>query len=521
MTANWSPPDTNGVEVNWRPDLFGKPTLYHLIGAGLLIPNPSEEAGVYSTSAYDAQGRLVLEDPQTRELYIEGAPIGDEGLRERVPYDPVAELGITALDQAGFLQKDQASAAALPGIIEKNNEMDLADYSPLVMSAIMGGAGLWQAAGSLAGSGATFMDTLSQVPTAFGNKISDLGTSLSDLLSGGTAGIPDTGGIPLGNEFGDWGDLALPGSDSAVRGVGTTAPGTFSDGDIDMTGFMGNDPLEMPTPDADRLNDLSGGIRTMTPGILDNPMTTIPGLTDGAGGILNLANSMPGNFVQELTKPSSWGTAKAAAGGALTLSSLLKTLGVDTGEYGGAVDALGRAIPGLIGAYASNDQADAIRGLGDKEDARIREFMTYGAPSRERYEASFAPGFDIAKDPALTGAMDTTMDTLLRRLSATGGNPWGSPGGLAEANKYVMGNVALPYLQNYRNQNASTGGYGAFNTTAAGGGDSTKLSLSGINADAGMWGGVGDAAASVFTPKTSLEQLLKQLKGYNLGISLA
>jgi hypothetical protein len=173
-------------------------------------------------------------------------------------------------------------------------------------------------------------------------------------------------------------------------------------------------------------------------------------------------------------------------------------------------DALGRAIPGLVGAFAANQQGDAISELGAKEDARVREFMKYGAPSRDRYEASFAPGFDVAGITGLQGAMDTAGDTLLRRLSAKSGNPYGDPGGLAEVQNYITGNLALPALQNYRNQNAATGGFGAFNTTAAGGGNSGALNLAGVNADAGVWNALGDSAASVFSKKRTLADLLKE-----------
>ena len=206
------------------------------------------------------------------------------------------------------------------------------------------------------------------------------------------------------------------------------------------------------------------------------------------------------------------GGAGGATAGATGLASLLGL----TGTAATAVDALGRAVPGLLGAYAASQQGDATKDLAAKEDARIREFMAYGAPSRDRYEASFAPGFDIGKDPALRGAMDTASDTLLRRLSANGGNPFGNPGGLIEANKSVLDSVALPYLQNYRNQNASTGGYGAFNTTAAGGGNSNALNLAGVGSDTNVWNALGSSASSVFNPPSSLEELLKKFKGSNL-----
>ena len=246
-------------------------------------------------------------------------------------------------------------------------------------------------------------------------------------------------------------------------------------------------------------------------------------LSESALGEPGIAPGTPGDVYTPL------GGVPAAAGAGLTLSqlaagagvanagmSLSKLLGL-TGDAATAVDALGRAVPGLLGAYAANQQGDALSDIAGKEDARIREFMAYGAPSRDRYEASFAPGFDIGSDPALKGAMDTTSDTLLRRLSATGGNPFGNPSGMIEANKSVLNNVALPYLQNYRNQNASTGGYGAFNTTAAGGGNTNALNMAGLGADKTMWNSLGLAADQAFgAPQTSLADLLKKLQGGNI-----
>ena len=132
--------------------------------------------------------------------------------------------------------------------------------------------------------------------------------------------------------------------------------------------------------------------------------------------------------------------------------------------------------------------------------------MGFGAPSRQRYEASFAPGFDITQDPALKGAMDTSMQSLLRGLS-TQGNPFGNPGGMAEALKYVTGNVALPYLQNYRNQAAATGGYGAFSTAAPG------AASGAIKAGGDVYADLGRGAAQLFNPPTSLEQALRTIKG--------
>ena len=414
------------MAVNWRPDLFGKPTIQHLIRAGLLQP-ATDLYGNEGGAGIDPQGRLVTENPQTRELFTNGMP-NEAGGIDGTPYDPIKELGVTALQQAGFLAEDQYNAA---------------NYRPSEESGTLGT--WWE---GMKEGGIPMLAVMAAGTNGFG------------LMGGAGEIAPMTMGGELGTSAAE---LAIPGAAAGTAGAGTTS--------------------------------LSALEQELSQQVLAQQGASLA--TGGAAG--------------------TGITTAGAATGATALSSLKNIL-----DNGGSVDdwlsIAGKAVPGLIGAYAANDQADAISGLGDKEDARIREFMTYGAPSRERYEASFAPGFDITSDPALRGAMDTTTDTLLRRLS-TQGNPYGSPGGLAEAEKYVMENVALPYVQSYRNQNASTGGYGAFNTTAASGGNSNNLNLAGINADAGMWGGLGDAASSVFTPKTSLEQLLKQLKGYGVGTS--
>jgi hypothetical protein len=120
---------------------------------------------------------------------------------------------------------------------------------------------------------------------------------------------------------------------------------------------------------------------------------------------------------------------------------------------------------GTIGATAGSIYGN--QQIADKYDALARDYMGLGAPSRARYEASFDPNFDINKLPGLKGAMDTSYQSLLMGLS-TQGNPFGNPTGFTEAMKYVTGNVALPALQNYRNQNAASGGYGAFSTAAPG-----------------------------------------------------
>ena len=126
------------------------------------------------------------------------------------------------------------------------------------------------------------------------------------------------------------------------------------------------------------------------------------------------------------------------------------------------------------------------------------------------------PGFDPSSIPGYTGAVDTASKSLLARLSATGGNPFGNPGGMIEANKAIINGTALPAIQNYQNENLNAGygaGFGASNTAATGA----------INANAGSLTGAAGAMGQHTAPDTSHATLLQQLKGFqsNNGGGLA
>jgi hypothetical protein len=379
-----------------------------------------------------------------------------------------------------------------PGGLESNNLTlgtflrDTLNLEPVKAALMFAGAnGISQ--GALTASGAanaSIPELASNFASGVGNTVGNFGTSLSNLVGGESASV---GSGVSNTSLSDF--LAADASQLAGQGI--------QGGQLEtLLGQSGADAFT-----AADLAQLTGqGITgSQLVGLGNQAMQTVPQALGGASlgtGMIPVGAGAPGGA----------GTGAATAG-ATTLSQLL---GV-TGTGATALDALGRAIPGLIGAYAASEQGDAYGDLINADNARYQSNLALGAPSRSRYEASFAPGFDISQDPALQGAMDTTTQTLLRQLS-TQGNPYGNPSGLAEVNKYVLGNVALPYLQNYRNQNASTGGYGAFNTSAASG-PNMNLAGAGVNADSNVWGGLGGAAADVFTPRTSLSDLLKGIKG--------
>lgn len=184
---------------------------------------------------------------------------------------------------------------------------------------------------------------------------------------------------------------------------------------------------------------------------------------------------------------SASGGGTAAAGGGSALSRILSGEGTlqDYLSVGGA------AAPGLIGAYAANRQANSLEALS-------RDYMALGAPSRARYESSFAPGFSMANEPGYKDALDQTTKSFLHKASI-GGNPSDSPNAWMQTLHDVNSNFAFPALQNYRNQNAATGGFNAFNTAAP------TAAAGAINANANVANALGGAAADVFNPPTRLK----------------
>jgi hypothetical protein len=216
--------------------------------------------------------------------------------------------------------------------------------------------------------------------------------------------------------------------------------------------------------------------------------------TPSAKGILGAS---PLDYIGPAANVASTGTALSRLWNSVT--------GGNSSSVGDLAKILGNVGAAGLGAYASNQQAGALTDLANK-------YMGFGAPSRDRYEASFAPGFDLsASDPAYKGALDSTMDATLRRLS-TQGNPFGNPGGLIEANKAVVNSTALPALQEYRRLNAGTGGLANMNAAAP------ATANAAIGASGNVYNAIGSGIADITNPKTSCADLIKKYGG---GVALA
>lgn len=304
-----------------------------------------------------------------------------------------------------------------------------------------------------------------------------LGYGGSQLLSGlGGAG---SGGAGAGWTSGY--DLAGGGSFGGVGGVGSG-----------VTGGLDQIGSDWATGQA---TGAAGGSLPQTAGGLTAGNTAAGGLGAGVNGTTGI--------LQKLQQLASGGGSNAS-----TASRILSGSGTsqDLLSLAGTLGAT------ALGAYSADQKTGSLNELADK-------YMAFGAPSRDRYEASYAPGFSMANEPGYKDALDETMQAYLRKAS-TGGNVFDNPGVSQEVLKGVNSSFAFPALQNYRNQNASTGGYSAFNTAAPGTAAAAANSQGGLLST--LAGGVSDILNPQPQPQQgfSLADLMKQFS-LNTGTSLA
>lgn len=153
---------------------------------------------------------------------------------------------------------------------------------------------------------------------------------------------------------------------------------------------------------------------------------------------------------------------------------------------GGFLDMLGRAAPGLLGAYGSRQQGSVLQGIADRARGDRAPFLAKAnewlAGGPEAYGAGPGAG-------ALRG--------VLAQLSASGGNPIGSGTALSIASQAG--------LQDWR-----AGVTGMANLGLSG--EDARLQTQAAQGG-NVWPGFADAAASVFTPRSDLEELLRRLGG--------
>lgn len=347
----------------------------------------------------------------------------------------------------------------------------------------------------LAGVGAGVTGGLGALQGISGNGLINL-PSLSEI-TGGDGGLPDLSGGDGGVTFDPPASYAsgqLPltgGSSSNLLGLAGSEAGAIA-GQIPLTGNFG-------------LGAGAGaaGAAAGAGGVLSDLLNTPPGTVNlgnsGGGTVPDVTGAGSGTTPGGFTPPAGG----AGAGGATTALGKLLGLSPEAEAALGLAGSLGGAALGVLGA---NQQADAYRDVAN-------QYLALGAPYRDRLNASYAPGFDLrTADPLFGNALTQSASDAARAVSAQVGNPYGSPGAMAEIQQQVLNRTALPYLANYRGQLGQFGGLG-LNTSGA-------ASMQGAGESGGAYDALGFGLSQITQPQNSIEDLLRRLGGGGTGFTL-
>ncbi len=294
-------------------------------------------------------------------------------------------------------------------------------------------------------------------------------SGITNQFSGGTGTLPDS----------YWSMLAenSSGLPSAANGTMGLSPDTLS-----FLQSAGYTPAEIA--------QISGSFGADGALLGTGATSAIPS-GDGFGG-LGTDETLSGLGADEIAGGGNWYDKLLNGGG--SLSTLAKLLGGSS--EGSLAKLLGNLGAGALDAYGINQRNQDLKEIADRSWAA-------GAPSRSRYEASYAPGFTMNNDPGYTDALNSAAKGNAYSLSKTFGNPADSPTAQAQNMQDLFAKTAYPALQNYRNTNA---GAGALATLA---GQANTLGTNAAQGDADLYKSLGTTASRVFNPQPSIFDWLK------------
>ena len=367
----------------------------------------------------------------------------------------------------GSLGRDLLDVATdlMPGLIQA---------APFALAgAGMGGAfgpgtGIMEGAG--AAGAAEAAPTFNAGGMSFGSTPSGVGTnSLSEIAAQVAAEAPaSTGG---GINFLEQGVVANPGS------FPVTGDGSWSSALGSQTYTPG---IDVPGVDMSKTFPVSG-VNNAT-----IPATSVPAL-DTLSPTVNMMDVLKQTGAAQTVPASTTAPAPTAA-------DSIKRILEGNGTKDDFLSVLGKAAPALIGAFASNQQADALRDLSEKNRAERAPFLAT-ANSWLSNPTAYAEG------PGQAG-----LNGTLKALSAKFGNPIGSGTALQIASETGARNW----------QDAVTGmanlGLGGADTRA-------NIDMNAIKADGNVWGALGGGVADVFNKPRSLADIFKELKGAGISIN--
>ena len=178
------------------------------------------------------------------------------------------------------------------------------------------------------------------------------------------------------------------------------------------------------------------------------------------------------------------GTAAGTTASGTALSRILAGGGTDADW----LQVIGQAGPSVLSAIGSYSQAGDYKDLAEK-------YMAMGAPYRDEVSRISADPNAFYSGPQATKA----TESVLQRLSATHGNPAGSP----FAQSLTIDALYDQYGRE-RDRLAGFGGLTQYNAAAPG------ASAAGIGAQGAVLGDIGYGIGNVLNPQPSLAQLLRQ-----------
>ena len=369
-------------------------------------------------------------------------------------YDALASAGTVAPDASGnYVLPTNQLAPALPGYGIGEAD-DMSTIGPMLAMMVAGGAagaGVGGGVGDAALSGgAATGTTAGALPESYWSMTAQGAAPVTDAAAV-NAGTLSTGGAAAGDAAGlaQMGQAAgLSGADLAafVESGGALGSTAAGGGGIGL-GALGSG-AGLASTVASQAGSGGGGSGGQAPIISEGP------------GVTDYLSNIPGNVWQGL-------------------------------------------LQGGLGYLGAGQQADALENVYNQQSA-------IGAPYRNTLAASYQPGFNLWDQPGYAGAFNQSADAAARAVSAKSGNPYGSPGAMAEIQGSLMNNAFLPALANYRGQLGQFGNLG-LNTSG-------QAALMGAQQAGSQLDAVGYGVGTALNPQPDWSKLFGGNQGMNLNI---
>lgn len=237
----------------------------------------------------------------------------------------------------------------------------------------------------------------------------------------------------------------------------------------------------------------SYGADAMAADVTGSVGTGMPAIGSATGAAASLPGALP-----YIDLANSGGAAGAASGAASAGGGLWDTV-KNVNTLGGLLQGNGLAglIPSALGAYASNQQTDALEDLA-------KEYMGMGAPYRSRLASLYADPNAFLSSNEVQVPVQQGTDALARALSING-NPAGSGRALQQLQSYASDQL-FSRLGQEKDRLAGFGGLSAYSQAAPG------ASMNAIGSQSNMYGAIGGGLADLLNPPKSLAEQLFEYK---------